>query len=429
MQCEAWKFKSEVRWKTRCTFTNVTFNQDTKLNIERIGFLDLTDADIKEVAFYSSSISLVHPDILAKFPNIKEILLSSENELKNPEKFENCREITELDLELDDFTGISSDTFADCKKLETATINVKSLTDLPNGLFKNQENLRSLELKGKNLKLRVSSFEGLTSLSELELRPMKLSHVEENFFRSLKIKKLHYYGKDKGHSFPIESLNSQETIEELEIRRANLSSDPETLGSILRSIIQLKKIDFSSNSIGSVEAFVDLPNIEEISLADNKIEELPASAFRGCPRLSILRLYFNPIKVLRGDEFNQLIGLKELDLLETKLASIAPTTFHPLKSLETLDLSELFTGTNNTISKELFMYSTNLRSLRLDDLNIQAIHPEAFANLHKLIYLSLSGNKCVDTYFRDPEVEPIDMTLVKEKLQTCFENFSNQEAL
>ncbi len=409
---------------TRCSFANVTFDQDTILKIERIGLSEAIDKDINEIAFWSSSVSLLHLDIiLAKFPNIKKISLSSESKLKNPEKFENCQEITELVLELEDFTGISSNTFSDCKKLESATINVESLTELPDGLYKSQGNLQYLELTGKDLKLRVSSFEGLTSLSELELRPMKLNHVEENFFQSLKIKKLHFFGKNKGHTFPIESLNSQETIEELTIMQTNLSPGPETLGSILRSIKQLKIIDLDDNLIRSVEAFVYLPNVERVFLAGNEIEKLPANAFKGCPRLIFLQLSHNPIKALRGDEFVQLSGLKELYLSGTKLASIPQTTFHPLRALKMLVLASIFTGSNNIINKELFLYSTNLKKLALSGNNIQAIDPAAFANLHSLTFLDLRFNKCVHRRFKDPENEFIDMTLVKEKLQTCFGNF------
>jgi Leucine-rich repeat (LRR) protein len=180
------------------------------------------------------------------------------------------------------------------------------LTGLPDGLFKNQKNLQKLKLWGKNLKLRVSLFEGLTSLSELWLQSMDLNQIEENFFQSLNIRKLSYSTENRESIFPIESLNSQETIEELEMWKTDFSELPETLGSTLRSMKQLKKIDFKENSIGSVEAFVDLPNVEKIDLRGNKIEELPGNDFKGCPRLSKLHLFDNLIKKLRGDEFNQL---------------------------------------------------------------------------------------------------------------------------
>jgi Leucine-rich repeat (LRR) protein len=162
---------------------------------------------------------------------------------------------------------------------------------------------------------------------------------------------------------------------------------------------KLRKIEFSENSIRSVEAFVDLPNVERIGLSSNEIVELPANSFRSCPRLATLQLSSNLIKALRGDEFNQLTGLKELGLSYAKLASIAPTTFHPLTSLESLDLSWSFSGEQKIIGKELFMYSTNLKQLKLTGNKFQAIHPEAFDHLRKLINLKLHDSNCADGGF------------------------------
>jgi hypothetical protein len=115
--------------------------------------------------------------------------------------------------------------------------------------------------------------------------------------------------------------------------------------------------------------------------------------------------------------------------LVEKSASIAPTTFHPLRSLESLDLDFSITEKQNIINKELFMYSTNLRTLRLCWNGIQAIHPKAIDNLDKLTFLNLSGNNCVDEIFKAPEnEEEIDMALIKKKLEKCFENFYKQVA-
>jgi Leucine-rich repeat (LRR) protein len=425
VRCDAFIEMEKDRSTTTCLFTNVTFNQDTKLNIVHHALPGINDENFEKLRFEYASIFLLHRDILAKFPNAKIIHLSYK--LNNPKKLQNCQDITDLVLSLSDFTGFSSDTFEDCEKLETLLINfgIKFLylTDLPNGLFRNQGNLRSLKLLEKNLKLRVRPFEGLKNLSQLKLHWMDLSKMEENFFHSFKIKKLHY-GGERRYTFPIESLNSHETIEELRIEKAELSPDPENLGPVLRSMKQLKIIDFRINLIGSVEAFVDLPNVEEIVLMDNKIEEIPANAFKGCPRLTKLNLNNNPIKVLRGDEFNQLSELKELFLWRLELTSLAPTTFHPLKSLEQLYLGYSFAGQNNIIGKELFMHSTNLKKLDLSWSRIEAIHPEAFDNLHKLTFLGLRGNRCVYSDF-----QVFEMNSVRDKFKKCFENFSGQETL
>ncbi len=432
MQCTAVKYWTEDRFRRRmfqCNFRNVTFDQDTKLNIERIGLPEATDESFTEMWFYGSSISLVHPDILAKFPNTDQISLDSRgypeaelSELTGQDKIENCGNIKKLELEyLKDFSGITSDTFTDCKKLESLRIATNSLIDLPDGLFKNQANLRELNLKDKHLKLRVSPFEGLKNF-KLSFRFMDLKEIEENFFQSLNITTLSYGGNQDHfdeYTFPIESLNSQETIEHLDIVMTNLSRLPDNFGPILGSMKQLKEINLKKNLIGSVEAFVDLPNVESINLNQNKIVELPANAFKGCPRLSVLKLSENPIKALRSDEFVQLTGLMKLDFSFTRMTSIGPTTFHPLKSLETLDLNgALKSGQLNNIEKELFINSTKLRSLDLSSNRIQAIHPEAFKSLRDLHHLELSGNKCVNEYFRNPRDK-----IIEEKLEKCFANF------
>ncbi len=376
-----------------------------------------------------SSISLIHPDILAKFPNIEEVELGyriDASRLNNPDKIENCQNVKAMSLWSKDFSGISRITFADCKKLETLNIVSDSLTELPDGLFENLKNLKTLTLVGKNLKLRVSPFEGLTSLSELELESVDLSQIGGNFFYSLNIKKLYYDGNDKC-TFPIESLNSQEIIEQLTIKNTDLSEIPENFGPTLRSMKQLKVLNLRFNSIRSVEAFVDLPNVKMIDLSYNKIVKLPANAFKGCPRLTKLNLFANEIKALRGDEFNQLSELKELALTPTKLSNITPTTFYQLRALEKLLVFIYPITNNNVIGKELFSYSTNLKSLRLNGNNIQAIHPESFNNLHKLTFLDLSGNNCVSEKFEAPEGKVLDMALIKEKLKKCFANCAKKK--
>jgi leucine-rich repeat-containing G protein-coupled receptor 6 len=288
------------------------------LNIQRDGASLTNDERFEQLIFHSSSVSLVHRDIHAKFPNIEEIRLDPKSKLNNPEEFQNCQDIKRLTLSLKDLTGVSGDTFTDCKKLETLRMNIESLTDLPDGFFKNQWNLKLLELTGKTLKLRVSSFEGLKRLSELKFESVNLIQVEENVFPRLNIRKLWYNTENREHIFPIESLNSQETIEDLRIKGAKLSLQSENLGPTLRSMKQLTIIYLNRNSIGSVEAFVDLPNVEKIDLYKNKIELLPANAFKGCPRLSELELSFNNIKAIHPEAFNSLHTLSSLGLLGNK---------------------------------------------------------------------------------------------------------------
>jgi Leucine-rich repeat (LRR) protein len=335
LECEAWitedykvpwrTVNDEERRRTWCGFREVTFTKDTKLNIKRYGLDNVPDGGIKTILFETSSMSLIHPDILAKFPNIEEIAVDASNSqsyLNSP--IENCQSIKIFTLALNG-TEIPSDFFKNCKNLKKMDISSDSLTELPDGIFKNQPNLKELELDGKKLKFRESLFEGLKKLSILKLNSIDLSQDEL-----------------KDHTFPIESLNSHQFLEELLIESSNMEQLPENFVPTLRSLSKLRVLTLPLNLITSVEAFTDLPNVEWLLLNNNKIEEIPTDAFKGCPRLSKLHLDNNPIKELRGDEFDQLTGLVELDLAGTKITNIEPTTFQKLTALETLNLSSSY---------------------------------------------------------------------------------------
>jgi Leucine-rich repeat (LRR) protein len=435
VQCQADRYWDGYRSSTLCKFKTVAFTQDTKLNIERTGLPEVSDEDFDEIKFEGSysTISLVHLDILAKFPNIKRITVYLINVLNNQDRLENCMNIKHLEFTLKDFTGISNKTFADCRSLESLRIQSNLLTDLPDGLFRSQQNLQDLELAGVKLKLRVNAFEGLQNLSRLRLWSMDLSKTEENFFHKLNIKRLEcdlmpelmseLYAT---YTFPIELIKSHETLEELFLQQAILSQLPENFVPTLRSL-KLKTLELRYSEITSAEPFVDLPHVERIYLFGNEIKELPTNSFSGCPKLTHLSLSQNPISSLRGDEFNMLTGLKELNIYGTKLTSIAPNTLHPLKLLEVLDMGSSFEGDEFVIEKELLMHSSNLRELNLSGNNITAIHPESFDNLKRLTSLNLWRNKCVNKWFRAQQNETLDMAMVKKELQECFENYSKQE--
>jgi Leucine-rich repeat (LRR) protein len=388
----------------------------------------VSDQDINRIWFTSSSVSLIHPYILAKFPNVEEVRVQS-SDLNLNQPIENCQYIKRIFLEFSGITEISSNLFSNCKKLEKIEIESDSLRDLPDDIFQNLPSLKELVLNGKNLKLRESHFESLKAMSFLTVYSIDLSQAKPSFFKSLNITSFTYSGSGYYYRFPIESINSHETIEVLGIRDINMKQLPVNLVQTLRSLNKLRVLNLSGNSITSVEAFVDLPSVEWLNLASNEIEEIPAHAFKGCPRLSNLLLSYNPIKVLRGDEFDQLSGLVTLNLDNIKITSIEPTTFQHLTALETLNLSYLSKLNNHIISKELVKNFTNLRSLNLRNNNIHAIEPGAFDNNHKLTYLNLQNNRCVDRKFVAPDNETLNMVLEKEGLQRCFDNFAKLSKL
>jgi Leucine-rich repeat (LRR) protein len=155
---------------------------------------------------------------ILRYPNIEEVKVerSKIDDLNNP--IENCQNIKRLSLELNGVTEISNNLFNNCQKLEKIEIKSNSLEDLPDSIFQNLPNLKELELEGKKLKIRKSLFEGLKKLSILKLFSIDLNQVKPSFFKSLKIKSLTF----SGQPFPIQSINSHETLEELWIQNTNV---------------------------------------------------------------------------------------------------------------------------------------------------------------------------------------------------------------
>jgi Leucine-rich repeat (LRR) protein len=113
-----------------------------KISIERGGVNEAPDEDFTMIWFTDSSIFLIHPYILARYPNIEEVKVerSKIDDLNNP--IENCQNIKRLSLELNGVTEISSNLFNNCQKLEKIEIKSNSLEDLPDDIFQNQPNLK-----------------------------------------------------------------------------------------------------------------------------------------------------------------------------------------------------------------------------------------------------------------------------------------------
>lgn len=152
--------------------------------------------------------------------------------------------------------------------------------------------------------------------------------------------------------------------------------------------MKIRILDLGCNKITHVEenAITDMPNLQEILLAQNKIVELHANSFVNAPKMWILDMQFNELRELGEQWFgfmNKEEGL-EIVLGFNKIEKIHPKTFDRL-SIWNIDLShnklnelpgEIFTGTlaelmlnNNTLEHlpDSFFQQNNLKRLNIRD--------------------------------------------------------------
>ncbi|VVC30667.1 Hypothetical protein CINCED_3A022443 [Cinara cedri] len=159
------------------------------------------------------------------------------------------------------------------------------------------------------------------------------------------------------------------------------------------SLKKLKVLNLAVNMLRTVEddAFEGLSYLESLSLEDNNILLIPATALSKLPRLNRLRLDYNRIAALSSTILKGLSEiLHELGLSRNVIREIPPDVFQDFKFLRVLDLSgnlllsvesSTFSGLENTLEY------LNLQGNRIASLSSEPI------NLQKLKNLDLSYNQ------------------------------------
>ncbi|XP_063540465.1 chaoptin-like [Cydia strobilella] len=164
-------------------------------------------------------------------------------------------------------------------------------------------------------------------------------------------------------------------------------------------LYMLKKVDLSHNRLSHINTLFQIKlqpsKLLTLSLAHNKIEDIPGDAFDKVTSLEELDLSYNSIRDLDSNSFGSLIRLKQLNLAFNQIDSIPDGTFDNVTSLEGLDLS------NNYISK---------------------LNNNTFSSMPRLTVLKLTNNKIIDLdgainslkllehlYLRGNQIQNLDM--------------------
>ena len=185
------------------------------------------------------------------------------------------------------------------------------------------------------------------------------------------------------------------------------------------------------------DAFEGLPNLEKLSLKDNNILLVPASALGRLPSLTSLQLDYNRVAALSGDILRSVAGhVTSLSLARNVVRELPPTSFKEFTHLETLDLSgnllasvaaTTFTGLEGSLVK---LYLSGNRLTALSSTPIALSHLKvldmsrnqlaelprmAFTQLPGLVHLNLSHNPTLGSISSTllhslPELRELDLS-------------------
>lgn len=167
---------------------------------------------------------------------------------------------------------------------------------------------------------------------------------------------------------------------------------------------EMQVVDFSQNQIPELrrEEFqvAGLQNLHKIYLRNCTIQEVNRDAFKGLPILIELDMSSNRIKQLHPSTFEGLEKLRIVNINNNEIEVLESRLFINLPFLSRVEFN------NNRLKQvQLNVFGGPLSSISLEQNQLTHLNKETFANLPKLMYLSLQGNSwncsCELQEFRD----------------------------
>ncbi|CAG9794745.1 unnamed protein product [Diatraea saccharalis] len=136
------------------------------------------------------------------------------------------------------------------------------------------------------------------------------------------------------------------------------------------------------------DAFVGLPMLQHLDIAENKLQELKPCTLVSLPQLNSLDLSFNKISVLSPGTFDHLNNIEELYLKGNELRNLQNEIFDKLKKLNVLDLSNnVIDGSN--LSPRIFDNNKIITSLDLSRNDMSRAHENLLQSFQTLQSLYL----------------------------------------
>ena len=167
-----------------------------------------------------------------------------------------------------------------------------------------------------------------------------------------------------------------------------------TIGRIFLDLAELEEISITHSNVPAIgdSSFWPGTKMKILDLSNNRIRLIRDSDFNGLVNLSSLNLSRNVLTEVPSAAFHHMPNLLKLDLTNNKLSKLVPRLFFKLDKLEYLDISEN-PLTVNQITEDTFKDSNSLKILKMSKSNIKAISLLAYKELPNLKELHLSSNK------------------------------------
>ncbi|XP_011500521.1 PREDICTED: chaoptin [Ceratosolen solmsi marchali] len=316
------------------------------------------------------------------------------------------------------------------------------LRSLPADSLENLQGLEAVTLQSKLIK-RLPSFTGLSKLRYLQINSPGLIELTPRNFRDLPfLEQLHVFGSPKLTRFEAGLLRDLPRLQLVNVSdcglqwihpRAfinlpelkelalpgNLIQEATMVGRAIVDIPSLSVLQLDRNKIVRLAegSFADLPTLSRISLSFNRITEIFPGAFERVPLLRVLNLNHNRIHRIHPEFFVQhgreVSGVEEMWLMDNDIGHVSEIR-SVLDATPRLKLLEASFNQIEDIGYGALRGHPSLERLHLDYNRLSFLQRDVFADMPALRELRLRNNSLVnspDAPFWDlPALKGLDLS-------------------
>uniref|UniRef100_A0A1I7ZLP1 LRRCT domain-containing protein n=1 Tax=Steinernema glaseri TaxID=37863 RepID=A0A1I7ZLP1_9BILA len=247
----------------------------------------------------------------------------SRNRIESIERnaFHGLNYLQSIDLSRNRLQSIQTMTFTTLVSLETLSFHRNVLTTLDDGAFWGLDKLKLLNISHNHLNMVADGWlYGLTFLDKLDLSHNQISQLDSSVWSYTTHLQYLLLDNNRLRRLRSRSFNGLKELKYLQISNNDLDSID---ANATFGLSALEELDLSSNRMAfCIEdelalQHVNLPHLKVLKFTNNRIRNIPVSAFYNFPNLKVLDLSDNPISTIMEGAFDPL-QLEEL-YINTKL--------------------------------------------------------------------------------------------------------------
>uniref|UniRef100_A0A8C3QR94 Leucine rich repeat containing G protein-coupled receptor 5 n=1 Tax=Cyanoderma ruficeps TaxID=181631 RepID=A0A8C3QR94_9PASS len=335
------------------SYLDLSMNNITKLPSNPVHNLRF----LEELRLAGNGLTYIPKGAFAGLFSLKVLMLQN-NQLRQvpSEALQNLRSLQSLRLDANHINYVPPNCFNGLVSLRHLWLDDNSLTEIPVHAFRSLPALQAMTLALNKIHyIPDYAFGNLSSLVVLHLHNNRIYSLGKKCFdglHSLETLDLNYNSLDE---FPT-AIRTLTNLKELGFHSNNIKSIPERAFVGNPSLITIHFYDNPIQLVGK-SAFQHLPelrtltlngasqltefpdltgttSLESLTLTGAQITSLPKSACDQLPNLQVLDLAWNKIKIIHPNAFSSLPSLIKLDVSSNLLSSFPVTGLHGLTHLK-----------------------------------------------------------------------------------------------